>query len=158
MRAVVQRVTSARLEARLAPDDRPTECAIGPGLVVLVGIEKSDTEADREWMAEKIVNLRVFEDDAGKMNRSVLDTKGSILLVPNFTVAGDCRKGRRPSFDNAMAPGEAAPEFDRLVEKVRALGVTVETGVFRAHMLVSLTNDGPVTLLVDSRSGERAAP
>lgn len=153
MRAVVQRVASARLEARLTPDDPPTVCAIGPGLVVLVGIEKSDADADREWMAEKVVNLRIFEDDAGKMNRSVVDTKGSILLVPNFTVAGDCRKGRRPSFDNAMAPEMAAPEFARLVERVRASGVRVETGVFRAHMLVSLVNDGPVTLLVDSRSG-----
>ena len=153
MKTVVQRVSSANLEARLSPGDPPTVCSIGGGLVVLVGIEKGDTGADRDWMAEKLVNLRIFEDDAGKMNRSVLDTGGSILLVPNFTLAGDCRKGRRPSFDNAMAPGEASPEFDRLVERVRSRGVKVETGVFRAHMLVSLTNDGPVTLVVDSRAG-----
>lgn len=156
MKAVVQRVSSARVESRLAPADQPTVRSIGPGMLVLVGIEKADTPADRDYLADKLVNLRIFSDDAGKMNRSVLDTKGSILLVPNFTLAGDCRKGRRPSFDSAMPPAEAAPEFDRLVEKIRSMGVPVETGVFRAHMLVSLTNDGPVTLVVDSRAATSA--
>lgn len=152
MKAVVQRVSSARVESRLVPTDQPAVRSIGPGLLVLVGIEKGDTPADRDYLADKLVNLRIFEDDSGKMNRSVLDTKGSVLLVPNFTLAGDCRKGRRPSFDSAMPPAEASPEFDRLAERIRSLGVPVETGVFRAHMLVSLVNDGPVTLLVDSRA------
>ena len=119
--------------------------------LVLVGIAKDDTEADRAWMADKLANLRIFEDDAGRMNLSVAQVGGSILLVPNFTVAGDARKGRRPSFDSAMPPEEAQPAFVALAATVEALGVRVGTGVFRAHMLVTLANDGPVTIVLDSR-------
>jgi D-aminoacyl-tRNA deacylase len=146
MKAVVQRVSEAAVEV-----DGREVAKIGPGLLVLVGIEAADTEVDRAWMADKLPNLRIFEDAAGKMNRSVLDVGGAILLVPNFTVAGDARKGRRPSFDNAMRPELSEPEFASLAAAVAAPGVCVETGVFRAHMRVSLVNDGPVTILLDSR-------
>ena len=103
-------------------------------------------------MAEKIVNLRIFVDDGGKMNRSVLDTGGSVLLVPNFTVAGDAKKGRRPSFDLAMRPERAGPEFERLVEDARSRGVPVEPGFFGGDMLVEIANDGPITIVLDSRA------
>jgi D-tyrosyl-tRNA(Tyr) deacylase len=136
--------------------------AIGRGLVVLLGIEQSDNDSDRAWMAEKIPNLRIFEDAAGKMNRSVIEIAAQpasgaptgILLVPNFTVAGDARKGRRPSFDNAMRPELSEAEFGRVVEGVRGVagpGVSVQAGVFRADMKVALVNDGPVTIWLDSR-------
>lgn len=151
MKAVVQRVSSAKVEARLAPGDEPMIRSIGPGLLVLVGIEKADTPADRDYLADKLVNLRIFEDDGGKMNRSVLDTRGSILLIPNFTLAGDCRKGRRPSFDAAAAPVIAKPLYEDVVRELKARGLAVETGEFKAMMQVSLVNDGPVTLLLDSR-------
>jgi D-tyrosyl-tRNA(Tyr) deacylase len=143
---VVQRVLKASVEV----EGREVG-AIERGLVVLVGIEESDTPADRAWMAEKIPNLRIFEDEQGKMNKSVLEVGGSVLLVPNFTVAGDARKGRRPSFDNAMRPERSEGEFGELARAVGASGVPVATGVFRAHMLVSLVNDGPVTIWLDSR-------
>lgn len=144
MRAVVQRVVRAAVTC-----DGETR-AIGPGLVVLVGIYESDEARDRAWMAEKVANLRIFVDDAGKMNRSVLDIGGSILLVPNFTVAGDAKKGRRPSFDLAMRPERAGPEFERLVEDVRTTGVRVERGFFGGDMLVEIANDGPITIVLDS--------
>lgn len=148
MKAVIQRVASAGLETF------DVRREIHSGLVVLVGIEAGDTAEDRAWMAGKIAQLRVFEDESGKMNKAVGEVGGSILLVPNFTVAGDCRKGRRPSFDGAMVPSDAGPEFGRLADCVReqAPGVRVELGVFRAHMRVTLVNDGPVTLVLDSRS------
>lgn len=147
MKAIVQRVNSATLEV----DDRVVS-QIGPGLVVLAAVEEGDTERDRDWMAEKLANLRVFTDPDGKMNLSLLETGGEMLLVSNFTVAGETRKGRRPSFVAAMKPPEAERAFDALVGAVRAAGVPVRTGVFGAHMHVAIHNDGPVTLIVDSRA------
>jgi D-tyrosyl-tRNA(Tyr) deacylase len=120
------------------------------GLLVLGGLEATDTPAEVAWLADKLANLRIFEDAAEKMNFSVKDVGGTVLLVPNFTVAGDARKGRRPSFDGAMRPEQAEPMFGELAKAVAAQGVPVQTGVFRAHMLVSLTNDGPVTILLES--------
>jgi D-tyrosyl-tRNA(Tyr) deacylase len=146
MRAVVQRV--ARGAVTCAGETR----SIGPGLVVLVGIYETDEARDLSWMAEKIANLRIFVDDAGKMNRSVLEVGGGVLLVPNFTVAGDAKKGRRPSFDMAMKPERAGPAFERLVEEVRAIGVRVERGFFGGDMLVEIHNDGPITIVLDSRA------
>jgi D-tyrosyl-tRNA(Tyr) deacylase len=125
----------------------------GPGLLVLAGLEAADTEEDLKWMAEKIANLRIFPDDAGKMNRSVIDAGGAVVLVPNFTLAGEAARGRRPSFDNAMKPELSESAFARFAQMVGALGVRVEMGVFRAHMNVSLVNDGPITIWLDS--GER---
>ncbi len=149
MKAVVQRVSRASVvvEGRVVGE-------IGHGLCVLVGLEAGDAEADRAWMADKIASLRIFEDEQGKMNLSVVQTAGGVLMVPNFTVAGDARKGRRPSFDKAMPPAEAEPEFAALVGAVRsaAPGVNVQQGVFRAHMLVEIANDGPVTIVLDSRA------
>lgn len=161
MRCVVQRVRSGLLEVvgpgahgGPATDDGASR-QIGPGLVVLAGLEVSDTPDDCAWMATKITELRIFADAAGKMNLSVKDTGGSILLVPNFTLAGDARKGRRPSFDNAMPPGRAALEFSEFVKLVRATGVSVRTGEFGAEMLLTLTNDGPITIWLDSRDGRK---
>jgi D-tyrosyl-tRNA(Tyr) deacylase len=128
---------------------------IGPGLLVLLGVGKGDTEQDAEMLARKIVELRVFQDDAGKMNLSVKDTGGSLLVVSQFTLYGDTRKGRRPSFDQAAPPEEARRLYERFVEAARAQGVAVETGVFQAMMSVSLVNEGPVTFLVESRDPSR---
>lgn len=151
MKAVIQRVATASVVCN--PDPEPGLLrSIGPGLLVLASVEVDDAPADREWLAEKIVNLRIFGDDAGKMNRSVLDVAGEILLISNFTVSGDARKGRRPSFDRAMRPPRAKEEFEALVRAVAGSGVTVRTGVFAADMRVSLVNDGPVTIWLDSRS------
>ncbi|MEZ6243985.1 MAG: D-aminoacyl-tRNA deacylase [Phycisphaerales bacterium] len=150
VRIVVQRVIGATLG--VVEDDGEREHArIGAGLVALVGVEKDDTPADLAWGADKLVNLRIFEDDAGKMNLSVLDVKGAVLLVPNFTVAGSSRKGRRPSFDTAMAPTQAEGFVQELVSLVRANGAPIESGVFGAHMRVRIENDGPVTIWLDSR-------
>jgi len=126
--------------------------AIGPGLMVLVGIGKEDTVRDLDWMVDKIVNLRIFEVEEGRLDKSLLDTGGSLLLVSQFTLYGDCRKGRRPSFSEAMRPEEARQLFGLFVEKARGLVARVETGVFQASMDVSLVNAGPVTILLDSRS------
>jgi D-tyrosyl-tRNA(Tyr) deacylase len=131
--------------------DERSHALIDTGLLVLAAIEQGDTGADQEWMAGKIAHLRIFADDEGKMNRSVLDVGGEVLLVSNFTVAGDARKGRRPSFDRAMRPPEAEAAFEALADALRELGVRVQTGVFGAHMHVSLVNDGPVTIWLDSR-------
>ncbi len=147
MRAVVQRVTSARVEV----DGRVTG-EIGGGLLVLLGVAKPDTREDAEFLADKIVNLRIFSDEAGKMNRSVAESGGALLMVSQFTLYGDCRKGRRPSFDAAAPAEQARALYEAFVEAARAKGLTVETGVFQAHMSVSLVNDGPVTLLVESAS------
>ena len=122
---------------------------IGAGLLALLGVGKPDTAADAEFLAEKILNLRVFPDEAGKMNRSLLDTGGALLVVSQFTLYGDCRKGRRP-FDAAAPAEQARALYEHFVEAARRSGVRVETGVFQAHMDVSLVNDGPVTLLVES--------
>ncbi|MFO7695267.1 MAG: D-aminoacyl-tRNA deacylase [Vicinamibacterales bacterium] len=146
MRAVIQRVSRARV---LVGDDTVGE--IGAGLLALVGVAADDGPADVAYVAGKIRDLRVFDDDGGKMNRGLADIGGSVLAVSQFTLYGDTRKGRRPSFDRA-APAEAGRVlFDAVVAELRAAGVAVETGTYRAHMRVELVNDGPVTILVDSR-------
>jgi D-tyrosyl-tRNA(Tyr) deacylase len=146
LRAVIQRVSSARVEV----DARPAG-AIEEGLLVFLGVAADDDERDVEWLASKVAELRVFEDSAGKMNRSVEEAGGALLVVSQFTLLGDCRKGRRPSFDAAAPPERAEALYLRLVNQLRGRGLRVETGVFRAYMAVSLVNDGPVTLLLDSR-------
>lgn len=145
MRVVVQRVSHAQVEV-----DGVVVGRIERGLLALVGVTHNDTEADVAFAAEKVANLRIFNDDAGKMNLSLLDVGGALLAVSQFTLYGDCRKGRRPSFD-AAAPAERARElYERYVLASRGLGLTVETGIFQADMKVSLLNDGPVTLIVES--------
>lgn len=151
MKAVVQRVNAAKLEV----EDRLIS-EIGPGLVVLVAVETGDSGPAREWMADKLANLRVFPDEDGRMNRSLLDVRGQMLLVPNFTVAGDTSRGRRPSFTNAKAPDDAQVTYDKLVSDVANLGVPVQIGVFGAHMHVTIHNDGPVTLILDSNARSSA--
>lgn len=147
MRAVVQRVRSARVVV-----DDQTVGAIAPGLVVLVGVANEDGPADVQYIAAKVRELRVFEDEAGKMNRSVSEVGGGILVVSQFTLYGDCRKGRRPSFDAAAPPAIARALYEDLVRQLREGGdIQVETGAFQAKMAVALVNDGPVTLLLDSR-------
>ena len=145
MRAIVQRVTDA---AVTVADEQVGR--IGPGLVLLVGVRHGDGPAAARWLAEKVAHLRIFADDDSKFNRSVLDVGGSILLISQFTVYGDCRKGRRPNFTAAAAPDVAAPLLDTLADELRNRGLSVETGEFGAIMQVSLTNDGPVTVLVDT--------
>lgn len=146
MRAVIQRVkfSSVTVENEMV-------AKIGKGLLVLLGIAKADNTDDAEYLADKIVNLRIFEDENRKMNRSLVDTGGEMLVVSQFTLLGDCKKGRRPSFVQAAAPDHATELYQIFVEQVRQKGVTVKTGRFRAMMDVSLINDGPVTLIVDSR-------
>lgn len=146
MRAVVQRVTSARVRV----DDRVVG-EIGMGVLVFAGVEKGDGADDIRYIAGKVNDLRIFEDAAGKMNLSLAEVQGSVLAVSQFTLCGDCRRGRRPSFDDAEAPAVAKPLYDDLVAQMRALNLKVETGEFQAHMHVELVNDGPVTLLLDSR-------
>ncbi len=145
MRFVIQRVTRASVRV-----DGKLEAEIGAGLLVLVGIAATDLRAQADYLAEKLVHLRIFSDDKGRMNRSALDVNASVLLVSQFTLYGDCRKGRRPSFD-AAAPAELARElYEYVVARVRAHGLLTKTGVFQAHMEVELVNDGPVTLLLES--------
>ena len=146
MRAVVQRVLSASVSV-----DDEVAGAIGPGLAVLLGTQEGDSQKDLTYSLVKILNLRIFEDDAGLMNRSLLDTGGELLVVSQFTLLGDCRKGRRPGFTRAMEPVTAEKMIDEFVAGARERGVTVATGRFRADMVVNFENDGPVTLLVDSR-------
>jgi D-tyrosyl-tRNA(Tyr) deacylase len=129
--------------------------AIGQGVLVLLGVEKGDGERDADWLAEKIVALRIFEDEAGKMNRSLREIDGELLAVSQFTLAGNCTKGRRPSFDSAAPPEVANRLYEYFVERLRGLGPKVETGVFQAMMQVSLVNDGPVTFILES---PRATP
>ena len=145
MRAVIQRVS----EAKVTADDRET-ARMGRGLLVLLAAGQGDGEKEVDWMAEKIVNLRIFPDDQDRMNRSLLDSGGEMIVVSQFTLYGDCRKGRRPSFVHALAPEEAENLCELFIQKIRSKGITCGTGIFGAHMLVSLVNDGPVTLLVDS--------
>ena len=149
MRAVVQRVTSASVRT-LRPDAEPVETGrIGPGLVALVGVTHDDGPTEAEKLARKLLHLRIFSDEAGAMNLSCADTGGSLLVVSQFTLYGDTRKGRRPSFVAAAGPEVAEPLVEHLVETLRALGATVATGRFRTHMQVSLVNDGPVTLEIE---------
>ncbi len=145
MRAVVQRVSEASVSVAGQVAGR-----IGPGLLVLVGIGEHDGEADAEWMASKVAGLRIFPDEAGKMNRSVLQAGGEILAVSQFTLYGDVQRGKRPSFTGAKEPVEAERLYGRFVQSCRAHGATVAEGVFRASMQVSLVNDGPVTILLES--------
>jgi len=145
MRAVVQRVSRAKVTVG-------TEITgeIGLGLLVLLGVGREDSEANADYLAEKIVGLRIFEDDGGKMNRSVLDVRGAVLVVSQFTLYGDARKGKRPSFDDAAPPQRARELYEYFVEKIRSAGLRCETGRFQEMMAVELVNEGPVTILLDS--------
>ena len=145
MRCVVQRVSEASVAV-----NGETVGAVGPGLMVLIGVSTEDTDADLKYMTEKVPNLRIFDDENGVMNRSVLGAGGGILAVSQFTLYGDARGGRRPSYIRAAKPEEANAMYKRLVEAWRGKGIHVETGIFRTDMKVSLVNDGPVTILLDS--------
>ena len=146
MRALLQRVSRGSVEVEGACAGR-----IGQGWLVLLGVERGDTDADAAWIADKVLNLRAFEDDHGKMNRSVADVGGGVLVVSQFTLLGDCRGGRRPSFTAAAEPAEAERLYRQCADLIARSGLEVATGVFRAMMKVELVNDGPVTLLLDSR-------
>lgn len=145
MRCVVQRVSQASVTV-----DQQIVGQIGAGLMVLVGVGPEDSEAEVRWMADKLIGLRIFEDADGKMNLSLLDTGGSLLLVSQFTLYGDCKKGKRPSFIGAAPPELAEKLYDELAEAIKGRGVTVATGQFRTEMQVSLVNSGPVTLILES--------
>lgn len=145
MRAVVQRVSRARVLV-----DGQVSGAIDAGVAVLLGVSREDTPEDAAYLAAKIAHLRIFEDENGKMNRSLVDTGGAALVISQFTLYGDARGQRRPSYLQAAPPEQASTLYEECVRALRALGVRVETGVFRAHMAVELTNDGPVTVLLDS--------
>jgi D-tyrosyl-tRNA(Tyr) deacylase len=145
MRAVGQRVLQAEVKVSEQSVGR-----IDKGLLVYLSVGKEDTLKDAEFIADKLVNLRIFADEAGKMNRSILDVNGQILLVSNFTLHGDCRKGRRPGFDAAAEPAMAEQLYEKVIELVGKSGVTIEKGIFGAYMQVSSVNDGPVTFLLDS--------
>ena len=153
MRAVLQRVSTASvtIDGRVAG-------AIDRGFLILLGITHDDGEAEATWLAHKIAGLRVFEDDTGKFNRSLHDVGGAVLVVSQFTLYGDARKGRRPSFTDAARPEQAEPLCNRFVELLRAEGLTVETGVFGAMMAVALVNEGPVTLWLDTATLMRGVP
>lgn len=145
MRMVIQRVT----EASVAVNDQVIG-RIGKGIAVLLGVAKGDTEKEADYLAQKLINLRIFEDDAGKMNRSVQEIGGEVLVVSQFTLLGDCRKGRRPGFSDAAPPAEADRLYLYFVEQLRAQGLHVETGQFQAMMLVKIHNDGPVTFVIEN--------
>jgi D-tyrosyl-tRNA(Tyr) deacylase len=145
MRAVIQRVSRASVAVEGAPAG-----AIGKGLLILLGVGKDDSSTDAAYLAEKTAHLRIFEDDQGKMNLSLVETKGAALVVSQFTLYGDARGQRRPSFIQAAPPDRAAALYQEFMAHLRGLGVAVEAGVFRAHMEVELVNDGPVTILLDS--------
>ncbi len=145
MKAVVQRV----IQSQVTAEGQETG-TIGKGVMVLLGVAQGDTAADAEWLAEKIVGLRIFEDEQGKMNRSLSDVNGQMLVVSQFTLLGDCRKGRRPSFTQAAPPDKAEALYHHFVQHTGKMGIGVETGRFGAAMEVSLVNDGPVTLIVSS--------
>ena len=146
MRAVIQRVKKAQVEV-----EGERVAKIGPGLLVLLGVAKDDTTEDAEKLALKIMNLRIFEDEAGKMNRSCLDTKGEMLVVSQFTLLANTARGRRPSFTEAASPDVAIPLYEHFVEICKAAGIPVKTGEFQARMDVSLVNSGPVTIILNSK-------
>ncbi|GHS95162.1 D-aminoacyl-tRNA deacylase [Synergistales bacterium] len=154
MRAVVQRVSRARVSVRQEPTPKTRDFVeagrIDAGLCVLLGVGATDTERDAEWLADKIVNLRVFEDEMSKMNLSLLDKGGGALVVSQFTLYGDCRKGRRPSFVGAAAADEGKRLYEYFVGRVMSAGVKTACGCFQTHMLVEIDNDGPVTLILDT--------
>ena len=150
MRALVQRVTQASVEI-----DGETVGAIDYGLVVLVGIHEDDDEEDAAYVVNKTVNLRIFGDDAGRFDRSALDAGAEFLIISQFTLYGDTRRGRRPSFSHAMPPEPATALFDRTLRLFEQTGLNVETGQFQAHMIVSIKNDGPVTIMIDSADRQR---
>jgi D-tyrosyl-tRNA(Tyr) deacylase len=146
MRAVIQRVKQSSVTV-----ENQTVAKIENGLLVLLGVAKQDGDADAAYLAGKIANLRIFEDENGKMNRSLLETAGEMLVVSQFTLLGECRKGRRPSFIDAAGFDKANALYERFVTLVRQMGITVQTGQFQAHMAVALVNDGPVTLILESK-------
>ena len=146
MKALLQRVKSAGVSI-----GGQSYSSIEQGLLILLGVEKGDTETEAAWLAQKIINLRIFEDSASKMNLSVQDIKGELLVVSQFTLAGDTSRGNRPGFDNAARPDVAKPLYEYVVEELRHSGLKVETGVFQADMQVSLINDGPVTFMLEKR-------
>ncbi|HZR65285.1 MAG TPA: D-aminoacyl-tRNA deacylase [Terriglobales bacterium] len=146
MRAVVQRVSRAEVSV-----EKEIIGQIGPGLLVLLGISKNDTQSDADYLAAKIPGLRIFDDEKGKMNLSLVDTHGAVLAVSQFTLYGDARKGKRPSFDEAAPPQLARELYEHFVKRIREAGVICETGRFQATMQVELVNDGPVTILLDSK-------
>jgi D-tyrosyl-tRNA(Tyr) deacylase len=146
MRAVIQRVTESSVTV-----ENKVVGKIGSGLTILLGVEETDTEEDAKWMTQKIPDLRIFNDDEGKFNRSLIDVNGSILLISQFTLHGDCRKGRRPSFIKAARPEVAIPLYEKTLSLFKEMNIPTESGVFGAHMDVNIQNDGPVTLLLDSR-------
>jgi D-tyrosyl-tRNA(Tyr) deacylase len=147
MRALIQRVIRAAVRV-----EDMTKGSIGPGMLVLLGVSATDTHKDADYLADKLLHLRIFSDDAGKMNRSALDAKAAFLVVSQFTLYGDCRKGRRPGFDAAAPPERARDLYDWFTRRIRESGLETQTGVFQAHMQVELVNDGPVTFLVESPS------
>lgn len=154
MRAVLQRVTRGAVRV-----DGETIGSIGQGLVVLLGIRSGDTRGDAEWLARKVATLRIFEDAEGKMNRSLLEVDGEVLLIPQFTLYGDPRKGRRPSFVDAAAPDVAAPLVEQFYDLLVDRGIRrVEKGEFGAYMMVEIHNDGPVTIIVDTDTSHRGNP
>jgi len=152
VRALVQRVCAARVLV-----DGGVVGEIGPGLLVFLGVTHGDNEEGARYLAGKVAGLRVFEDEDGKMNRGVTDVGGAVLAVSQFTLYGDCRKGRRPSFDAAARPETALALYERFVQELRILGLRVATGIFQAHMQVELTNDGPVTLLLEREPASDAS-
>lgn len=146
MRAVIQRVKEAKVVI-----NGETVGEIGQGILIVLGVGKDDADSDVQYLADKILGLRIFEDDAGKMNFSVADVRGEVLVVSQFTLYADCRKGKRPSFDEAAPPNLAESLYDLFVKKIKGSGIKVETGRFHALMEVHLVNSGPVTILLDSR-------
>lgn len=146
MRSVIQRVKSASVDV-----GGSRVSSIGPGLLILLGVRKGDTRVDLDWMADKVLNLRIFDDGAGTMNLSVMDTAGEILVVSQFTLLADSRKGRRPSYVDAAPPDEAKAQYEAFCDRLGQSGRTIARGVFQAMMDVALVNDGPVTILLDSK-------
>jgi D-tyrosyl-tRNA(Tyr) deacylase len=160
MRIVLQRVKSARVDVA-----GETVGAIGVGLAILLGVTQTDKKEDAEYLADKVVDLRIFPDEAGRMNRGLVEAGGSLLVVSQFTLYGDCRKGRRPSFDHAAPPEQARALYDYFIQHLKSSNIAVETGVFQAEMEIHLINDGPVTFIIDSKrptdhasTEERTAP
>jgi len=151
LKAIIQRVSEASVSIKNEMEELKEKNRIGKGLVVLLGVGKEDGEEDAEYLAEKISNLRIFPDENDRMNLSVLDVGGEVLAISQFTLYGDCRKGRRPDFTSAAPPEMAKSLYEKFIEKVKAKGVKVKSGEFQARMLVNIRNDGPVTILLESK-------